>query len=92
MSEQDENLERVSHRIRPAIWQFYQSKKLKGQPRFFAAELRDFVVRMVGHALAPASPDRVLRDLRRKHVLDYRVVSRSQSIYEFLWSDQLEML
>ena len=92
MSEQEENLNRVNARIGPTILQFYKQRKARGQPRFFAGDLREFVVSTKGHALAPASPDRVLRDLRKKHLLNYKVISRSQSKYEFLWSDQLELL
>jgi hypothetical protein len=90
--EQGENLDRVSRRISWAILQFYQRSKDERQPRFYAGDLREFVVSVAGHALAPASPDRVLRDLRKKHLLDYKVISRSQSKYEFVYNEQLELL
>lgn len=32
--------------------------------------------------VAPGSPERVMRDLRQKKVIDYRLVSRRYSLYE----------
>lgn len=91
MSEQDDNLDRVSARIGGAIVKFYEQRKDSGRPEFHAGDLRAFVISCVGHALAPASPDRILRDLRKRGILDYKVMSRSQSLYEFIWRDQLEL-
>jgi hypothetical protein len=91
MGEQDDNLERVSRRIGASIVKFYQQKKSTGRPEFYAGDLREYVVCSVGHALAPASPDRILRDLRKRKVLDYKVISRSQSLYAFVWNDQTEL-
>ncbi len=47
---------------------------------FHVSELREFVEARVG-AIAPDSPGRILRDLRRDGVIDYEVVSRSESLY-----------
>ena len=91
MSEQDENLNRVSCRIAPAIMEFHEAKKTENRPLFFAGDLREFVIHKVGSDLAPASPDRVLRDLRKRGLLDYRVISRSESKYEFVWGEQFEL-
>lgn len=77
--EQRENLERVSSRIARAILEFCQLHH-----RFHADDLRRFVIRETGIA-APASADRVLRDLRQHHKLDYKVVSRRESLYEVTW-------
>jgi hypothetical protein len=33
------------------------------------------------HGVAPASPDRILRDLRAKGVIKVECISRSQSLY-----------
>jgi hypothetical protein len=49
---------------------------------FHMEELRDFV-RAEHSNIAPDSPGRILRDLRQDNVLNYRVISRSQSLYEF---------
>ena len=91
MSEQNENLNRVSRRIAPAIIQFHEAKKTGNSPLFLADDLREFVINKVGSYLAPASPDRVLRDLRKRGRLDYRVISRSESKCEFVWRDQFEL-
>jgi hypothetical protein len=47
-------------------------------------ELRDYIIRETGVA-APDSPGRIMRDLRQRHRLGYRCVSRSQSLYEVDW-------
>jgi len=74
--EQEEHLERVSSRIARAIIQF-----CRDHGRFHADELREWVVKETGIA-APASADRVLRDLRQRRVIDYVCLSRSESLYE----------
>jgi transposase-like protein len=74
--EQQENLERVSSRIGKSIIEFCRS-----HGRFHADDLRKWVIRETGTA-APASADRILRDLRRRGVIGYRVVSRRESLYE----------
>lgn len=78
MSEQDQHLSRVRERIAAAIVEFSSNRK-----EFFADELRAYVTQKV-ERVAPGSPDRVLRDLRQKGVLNYRVISRSKSRYELL--------
>lgn len=47
-------------------------------------ELRKFVFDNVGGYVAPASPDRILRDLRQKGRVNYIVVSRAKSLYRSL--------
>jgi hypothetical protein len=78
--EQQENLERVSSRIGKAVLQFCRDNR-----RFHADELRRFVIRETGIA-APASADRILRDLRQKKQLAYECVSRRESLYEVHWA------
>jgi len=75
--EQDRQLERVSTRIAAAIVQFC---KARVGLEFHAAELREHVDAQCG-ATAPGSADRVLRDLRQRAVIAYRVVSRKHSRY-----------
>ncbi len=72
----DEHLERVSSRIGQAIIDF-----CRRNPKFHADDLRQHVILATG-ITAPASADRVLRDLRQRKVIDYRVVSRKESLYE----------
>jgi hypothetical protein len=81
MSEQQENLDRVSERIGPAVMAF--SALVLGKD-FFADDLRRYVGEQVG-VVAPGSPDRILRQLRQKRRLGYKVISRSESIYRMLW-------
>jgi uncharacterized protein YbaR (Trm112 family) len=76
--EQQENIERVSARIGHVVIEFCRNNQ-----RFHADELRRAVIRETGIA-APASADRILRDLRQKGHISYRVVSRSESLYEVL--------
>ncbi|HEU0180326.1 MAG TPA: hypothetical protein VFV58_39320 [Blastocatellia bacterium] len=83
MDEQQENIERVSERIGGAVKAFMRERC--GQ-QFFADDLRRYVRVNVGE-VAPGSPDRILRMLRRAGELDYKVVSRSESLYEALWVD-----
>lgn len=80
--EQRENLERVSSRIGRAIVQFCAERG--AGKRFHADELRNHVTAATG-INAPASADRVLRDLRQRQKLGYTVVSRRESLYEVNW-------
>jgi hypothetical protein len=73
--EQQENLERVRTRIRHAIIEF-----CRGHEWFHADELRAYVASETGVS-APASADRVLRDLRQKGHIDYVVANRRGSLY-----------
>jgi Fe2+ or Zn2+ uptake regulation protein len=74
--EQREHLDRVSSRIGAAVLEFCQAHK-----HFHAGELHSHVERATGVS-APASADRILRSLRQRRVVDYRVVSRRESLYE----------
>jgi hypothetical protein len=77
VSNQGENLDRVSSRIGTALVEFCRAHR--GET-FHADDMRRHVTRTVG-AVAPASADRILRDLRQRGVVDYVVVSRSGSLY-----------
>lgn len=74
----DSEAQRVAQRIGPAILDF-----VARHDQFTAAELRAYVGRVVGDT-APASADRILRLMRQRGELDYRVVSRRQSLYKVL--------
>lgn len=78
--EQPAQLERVSVRIGKSVVAFCETRV--GQ-EFHADELRDYVLSQCA-PIAPASPDRVLRDLRKKGELDYEVVNRRQSKYRVI--------
>lgn len=70
-------LEAVAGRISDAIVAF--CRKRVGQ-EFHADDLRRFVSVATG-TNAPASSDRVLRDLRQRGVIVYTVVNRAKSLY-----------
>ena len=73
-----EHLRRVSGRIGAAILEF--CKNHAGR-RFYAEQLRRHIAAEVG-VTAPGSADRVLRDLRRRGYVSYRVINRRSSEYE----------
>jgi len=78
--EQRENLERVYARIAPMILMFAREQGC-GAP--FRVETLRRYVRTRAPGIAPDSPGRVLRQLRLKGALDYVVVNRRQSLYQF---------
>lgn len=82
--EQQENLDRVASRIGGAIIQFLRDCLHSEDQTFHADELHVAVLRATG-IQAPASADRILRDLRQKKVVDYVVLNRRQSLYQILW-------
>ena len=77
MGAQAQHLDAVTARIGVAILTFCWPRI--GQT-FRADELRRHVVNATG-TCAPASADRVLRELRRRGAVDYQVVSRRDSLY-----------
>lgn len=82
--EQQENLERVSSRIGAAIISFCVNRlRDKFSHEFSAEDLRQFVIRETGIS-APASADRILRNLRQRGLVEYRVIDRRGSLYEVI--------
>jgi hypothetical protein len=77
--EQQEHLNRVKSRTALAIIRF-----LRGHRLFHAGELHEAVLLATGIA-APASSDRILRDLRQRKLVDYEVISRRESLYQVIW-------
>lgn len=73
-----EHLTRVSANIAGAIMDFLARRAPTGM--FYAEELRDHVHVATGYT-APASADRVLRDLRQQGKVKYHVISRRDSLY-----------
>jgi hypothetical protein len=80
MSEHRDHLDRVRLRITTRILEFHARQGYEAA--FHADDLRSFVIEEVH--VAPASADRVLRDLRQHGTLDYIVLSRRQSLYQFV--------
>jgi hypothetical protein len=73
-------LARVSAEIAGAILEFRSA--LAPARTFHCEDLRRFVI--ARHpSISPDSPSRILRDLRKKKLLDYKIISRNASLYEF---------
>lgn len=77
---QTAELSRISNNIRGHILAFGKERLAAGQPQFFMQDLHEYIRRNA--SVAPASPDRILRQLRKDGEINYRVVSRSASHYE----------
>lgn len=82
MTTQAENLTRVSERIGESIDKFAESCARTGSLTFHMDDLRKAVQRDVGK-IAPDSAGRILRMKRAAKELNYRVLNRAASLYEF---------
>ncbi len=74
------NLSKVESRIGPAIKEFVNAHIDK---LYYGDELRQYVESKVGK-VAPSSPTRVQQDMRKNGLINYELVSRSQSLYKGL--------
>ena len=75
---------RVSERIGFYVLTFVRGR-LAGQAQFRGADLVAYVKGRIGETrVAPGSPDRIMRLLKQRGLLNYRVVSRRGSLYEAL--------
>ena len=72
-------LTRVSNKIKTLIIEFLL--KVGEKNRFHMHDLQEYVSKNT--SIAPDSPSRVLRDLKSKKVIKYRLISRANSLYEF---------
>ena len=82
MSREDDAPEeraRVRSRIAPFIMTFHENHA----GRLFNAEQLRRYVRGFAPGIAPDSPGRILRELRLEGRLDYVVVNRRRSLYQF---------
>lgn len=77
MTEQQRQLKRVTSRIGRAVLMFFHDHGVGDE--FHAHELHAYVSEI--HGVAPASADRVMRQMRRDGELNYRVLNRAQSRY-----------
>ena len=76
---QESEIRRVRGRIGPLVIDF---ARLVGTGKEFGIEqLQSYILSQA--VAAPASPDRILRDLRQRGLLDYVVVSRRGAVYRF---------
>jgi len=78
-TEQEKQVERVRGKIQAQILAWFQQHPVGHQFRLI--DLTVDIARKVP-SLAPDSPGRILRLLRGEGILDYKVVSRAQSLYE----------
>lgn len=76
----DNQLERVALNLNQIIIQFWEKKLAAQEPRFTSHELRQ-VVNHYHYGTAPASADRVLRQLRKQGKVNYAVINRGKSLY-----------
>lgn len=81
MNPQTTNLARVRTSIAPLVLAFC-AERLRSTCQFHVAELHEFVKQST--PVAPASCDRVLRDLRAAGEVDYVILSRRQSLYRLM--------
>lgn len=79
MAEQRENLRRVATAIGPLVEAFCCDRWRQDRPAFVIAELTEYV--RANSPTAPASPDRILRQLRAEGRIAYIVTCRHQSRY-----------
>jgi hypothetical protein len=83
MSEQGDNLDRVTARIGVAIVTYFKLKELACQSDYHVEDLRVYVRQRVG-MIAPGSADRVMRALRQDGIINYKCLRRSESLYRIL--------
>ncbi len=75
-------LQRVSVRLASLILDFCKNN-VGAYNHFYMEALRSYIFRH-GVTCAPASPDRILRDLRRRGQVNYKVVRRDKSLYQVI--------
>jgi hypothetical protein len=78
MQTQTENIQRVTDVIAIHVMTFLSAHLNK---EFRVTDLHTFVADKLGGYVAPGSPDRIMRHLRQKRLVDYVVVNRRQSLY-----------
>lgn len=82
MTTQAANLHRVRHRLHDVILRFVSERLAAGVREFHAADLHSYVAEFT--TAAPGSADRILRDMKRSGLVDYRVLNRAASLYQLL--------
>lgn len=86
LTEQERQVKRVRGKIHLAILGFFHRRR-PGDV-FTAPELHR-VIREKHPSLAPDSPGRIMRLLRAEGLINYRVVSRKDSLYEILRPEEI---
>ena len=80
----DFELDRVKSRLARPIVEWCKFCLRRRDGRFQSEELYHYIDCKVRPRPAPGSADRILRELRRQGLIDYRVVNRRASLYEVL--------
>jgi hypothetical protein len=83
MTAQQQNLGRVRQKIDGVVVEFLEQLLDDGFSDFRMDDLHAFVTKR-GYDVAPDSPGRVLRALRRIGEVDYWIVRRSDSLYRLV--------
>jgi hypothetical protein len=79
INDSPEDRKRVSLRVAALVLDFCKGKRM-----FRMQELTEFVSDGVDGYVAPDSPGRILRLLKQQGKLNYRLMSRSDSLYSVL--------
>lgn len=82
MTSDREERARVRSRIGSLILEFYEFRLHINATDFHMEDLKRFVENRAPYSrIAPDSPGRILRQLRQEGHLNYKVISRRQSLY-----------
>lgn len=84
--QQQEHLERVSDRIAGSIIGFFATRAVGSE--FHVDALRIHVAGECG-IVAPDSPGRIMRAMRKRGAINYRVINRAQSRYRIITKGEL---
>ena len=76
---QQQELNRVKNNIGDLVEAFVKDRWASGKTRFYIKELHAYIAART--EIAPASPDRILRQLRRDGKINYVVTDRRASCY-----------
>ena len=71
----------TSSRIGEIVRRFFAERIFAQKLEFHLGDLHKYVSRRLGGKVAPGSPDRVMRMLRKQGMLNYEVLSRASSKY-----------
>ena len=80
MNEQEDNLDRVKNAIGDQVEAFIKDRWASGKLMFFIKELHDYIAARL--EIAPASPQRILQQLRLEGKINYVVLDRRASKYQ----------
>lgn len=80
-TEQQQNLTRVTQSIGDAVLDWLRD--IGAGNGFGMGELESDIGRK--HNITPGSPGRIMRDLKKRKLIGYTLISRSQSLYRLDW-------